>query len=111
MHTKVVDLVVKEHIEFKDLEYTVAIDKLLHMFKASVMNNWTPLGVGRAAESQIKNEVFFVVVSWPAAEQAIVGLGLPKPDLHITLGFNKADIHNVPKGPQTIVDPATLKMH
>ena len=51
-----------------------------------------PLGIGTARSAQ------YVVLLWPAAQAYRAKLNLPPADLHITLGFDKHDTHDVSKG-------------
>ena len=59
------------------------------------------LGIGRVKKGN--DDVFFLVVTWDAANNLREALGLEKKDFHITLGFANKDLHDVGKGESTIV--------
>ena len=59
------------------------------------------LGIGRVEKD---GEVaYFVVIECPPLQDALKKAGLPHYDLHITLAFQKTDVHEVSKGPETVV--------
>lgn len=66
------------------------------------------LGVGRVKTllskhgSSEENEAYYAVVDWPEAQSFRRKMGLPKCDLHITLGFRVKDIHDKAKNETTI---------
>lgn len=62
-------------------------------------------GLGKRTDTRdsLGNEVFYVVATSSDFDKLRAGLGLPKRDLHITLGFKKADIHGVPKDLSTMI--------
>lgn len=59
------------------------------------------LGLGKASDDE--DEVYFVVVRWPEAQELRRAFGLPKKDFHITMGFREKDIHGVPKDETTLI--------
>lgn len=62
------------------------------------------VGLGRVADPEdAENDAWFAVLDWPAAEELRAELGLPRRDLHITLGFAKKDVHGVKKDASTLV--------
>lgn len=84
-------------------------------FEALKGTSFQILGVGRVidikpvvigAEDNGNNETMFAVVLWPEAQKWRRSLGLGDKDFHITLGFQKSDIHNVPKDASTIFHPS-----
>ena len=48
-------------------------------------------------------DVFFVAVAWPSAAAFRAACGLEPRDFHITVGFRVKDLHQVPKGSETVV--------
>ena len=58
------------------------------------------IGVGCVVDND--NEVIFMVVSWPWAQEFRNSLGLPPKDLHVTIGFTKEDKHGISKGVDTL---------
>tara|TARA_R110000772_G_scaffold43995_1_gene101181 strand:+ start:8039 stop:8524 length:486 start_codon:yes stop_codon:yes gene_type:complete len=52
-------------------------------------------GVGTAERAG--NQTYFVVLESPTLDECRSALGLPKIDLHITLGFNRKDVFGVRK--------------
>lgn len=67
---------------------------------AKVEDNWRCLGMGQVEDNG--QRAFFVVVEWPALQEARADFGLPPKDLHITIAFTLDDIHSKPKGKDTI---------
>ena len=57
-----------------------------------------PLGLGSAAGKE-GTKCWFVAVAWPEVQALRVTAGLPRAHLHITVGFDGADVHGVAKGP------------
>lgn len=49
------------------------------------------------------NAVYYIVVRWPEAQEFRARFDLEQQDLHITLGFRTADIHDVPKNSSTCI--------
>ena len=60
------------------------------------------LGIGEQSEDG--NSVQYVVVSWPEIQELRERFGLPKKDLHVTLGYTQKDIHGVPKDESTLIE-------
>jgi len=50
-----------------------------------------------------ENAVYYIVVRWPEAQEFRKLYGFDKTDLHVTLGFRTADIHDVPKNSSTCI--------
>jgi hypothetical protein len=46
---------------------------------------------------------YFVVLDWDSANQYRMELGLPKKDFHITLGFERNDVHSKLKDRSTLL--------
>lgn len=59
------------------------------------------LGIGTAKKND--NQTWFVVVKSLLIDKIREKLGLYKKDLHITIGFIKKDISNVPKDEHTLI--------
>ena len=59
------------------------------------------LGVGTASNS--KTQTWYAVAQSPIIDRWRRELGLPKQDLHVTLGFTSSDVHGVPKDLNTLV--------
>jgi tRNA nucleotidyltransferase/poly(A) polymerase len=57
------------------------------------------LGYQRIGE----NELYYVVVKWPEVQELRRNFGLPRKDLHITLGYTYEDIHDVSKDETTLI--------
>ena len=51
-------------------------------------------------------EAFYTIVSAPHADFLRQSAGLDKRDLHVTLGFDRADIHDLPKSDDTRITAA-----
>lgn len=60
------------------------------------------VGVGTAKKGD--KEAWFLVVRCPRLARWRESNGLPPHDFHITLGFDKGDVHGVPKDSSTIVN-------
>lgn len=58
-------------------------------------------GLGRANDGE--NDAFYVVCSSASLDKWRQENGLPKKDFHITLGFNRKDVHTMGKGENTIL--------
>lgn len=72
-----------------------------HMTGRSIRG--TPTYVGLGVQENGHNAVYFIVVQWKAAQMWRAKMGLDPKDLHVTLGFREEDIHEVPKGHETII--------
>lgn len=59
------------------------------------------IGVGTASNS--KTQAWYGVAQSPIVDRWRSELGLPKHDLHVTLGFTSSDVHGVPKDASTLV--------
>jgi hypothetical protein len=59
-------------------------------------------GLGRAVDDD--NEAWFIVCESQEVDDWRDSKGLPKKDLHITLGFKNSDVHNQSKGIDSIVE-------
>jgi hypothetical protein len=78
------------------------LEKLwLDVLVAEVPCDWKSLGVGSVKQGA--EESFFQVIEWPAANDFRTKFGLDKKDFHLSLGFKNVDIHNVDKGPNSLV--------
>ena len=64
-------------------------------------------GIGMAKKDS--NTAFFVVVESDMLTELLNKIGLPKKDFHITLGFNKLDVHGVRKN-EVLKMKSKLKM-
>jgi len=58
------------------------------------------VGVGEAEKEG--NKAYYVVVDWPEVNDLRREFNVGPLDLHVTLGFNPNDVHEVPKGPDTV---------
>lgn len=63
------------------------------------------IGLGSAASGSDK--CWYVVLLWPDAQQVRQAAGLPRCHLHITVGFNKCDVHGCAKGVRTVMADAS----
>lgn len=63
--------------------------------------SWVDVGTGRASEDGA--EATFRVLLWPAGAAARKAAGLAPQDFHITLGFQKHDVHGKCKGLDSLV--------
>lgn len=70
-----------------------------HALEDLALTPLLPLGLGTARSAQ------FVVLLWPAAQAYRAKLNLPPSDLHITLGFDRQDVHDVSKGAMQLLSP------
>ena len=61
------------------------------------------LGLGAAVGATAGAASAFVVVDFPPGNWIRRQLGLPKAELHITLGFDPEDVHGAPKGAATLL--------
>ncbi len=81
--------------EFQNVEYNE-----YHDFK-NRLYDCVLVGLGQATS---KNEsTFFVVVESEEAQKIRNFFDLPARDLHITLGFTKKDIYNIPKDRSSLI--------
>lgn len=62
--------------------------------------SFQPLGIGKVEEEN--NEAWFIVLDSKEANEYRRSLGLPPKDFHVTLGFDRKDIHNQSKGTETL---------
>lgn len=58
-------------------------------------------GIGSATNNN--NKAYFIVCECEELNNMILKLGKPKKDFHITLGFNKKDVHGVDKSIKTLL--------
>lgn len=56
---------------------------------------------GLGNQSRNTNRIYYATARSPQGEYLREQIGLPKKDLHITLGFNAEDIHDIPKDENT----------
>lgn len=72
-------------------------------------DDWRVLGIGHAERGG--HEAYFVVLDWPGGREARRALGLDPhgKDFHITLGFDGADVHGVPKGRSSLVPTTSVE--
>lgn len=80
-------------------EAEVTIKQLL----ANISINGEPVNIGVGKQTAVDNEVYFMVVKWPEAQEFRASHGLPEKHFHITLGFTSKDIHGVSKDESTLV--------
>lgn len=59
------------------------------------------LGLGKAEKGE--NTSYYIVVEFPEANELRKSIGLKEKDFHVTLGFNKKDVHDIPKDKSTII--------
>lgn len=59
------------------------------------------VGLGHASRGQ--NEAYYIVVESARAAYLRSSVGLPRRDFHITIGFDKEDVHDLPKGTATLI--------
>lgn len=78
------------------------VSDLLWQFVCDVKNDWAVVGFGGI--SQVDTQVRYVVVDWPSANLWRQSVGLNKAHFHITLGFSKCDVHDVPKDKSTLME-------
>jgi hypothetical protein len=84
--------------------------KLLDAFGKGAPNDWVDLGLGRAVDPATGNTVLFKVLQWPAANAVRHALGLPPQHFHITVAFQRYDMHGITKDHTTLIPalaPAT----
>lgn len=62
------------------------------------------LGLGRVNAGN--GDVFYAVMDCEIANSLRQSAGLGNRDMHVTLGFNNDDLHNVPKGATTLISQA-----
>ena len=75
----------------------------------SVPDDWQSVGIGTVQNEEGLHAIF-LVLSWPSASLFLAQHNLPPQNFHITLGFQRDDIHNVVKDESTLVsDMALLK--
>lgn len=79
-----------------------AVRELLLRAAREVPDDWEDQGLGRV-ENEAGQVAVFRVVRWPAANAFRSTLGLAPSTFHITLGFSHHDIHDVDKGPASLV--------
>ena len=65
------------------------------------VDNWVALGIGSVSDGP--NTTWYAVLEWESGNAALARLGLPPKDFHITLAFEKKDVHGVGKGVDTMV--------
>jgi hypothetical protein len=85
----------------------VTVGLLRALQEQNVVNDWVAEGLGSVAAGD--NRCWYVVLSWPAANAWRAKAGLPLATFHITLGFLKADIHDVAKDATTIIERDKLE--
>ena len=66
-------------------------------------------GIGKAVKGE--NEAHFIVVNSNILNSLRIELGLMPIDLHITLGFDKKDVHGVSKGINSIIKKSKINNH
>ncbi len=91
-HYHVTTLRPREFRQLKKEDKPVTTDKLFH---------FELLGVGTVSNEQ--TQTWYAVATSGALDQYRYSLGLPKLDYHVTLGFTISDIHDLPKGPSTLI--------
>lgn len=78
------------------------IQHIITQLGEEMIDNFVEHGLGRLTEAN-GNQAYFRVIEWPQANAYRATLGLPPSDFHITVGFTKADIHNVKKDISTLI--------
>jgi len=63
----------------------------------------SPQWIGLGKIQYEENEAYYILVKWDEVNLLREKLGLRCLNLHITLGFHKNDIHNIPKTPDTLI--------
>lgn len=92
---------VAQQPEYSELGADEVAAKVTALFAEQVPDSWQPVGVGKV-ETETTKAVFYVI-DWPEANAVREKLGLQPQDFHITMGFTKSDVHDVPKGRDTLV--------
>lgn len=101
-----ITLVSPKEIRLLDGEYKYNPTALVKKLSGALRSAPNPqlVGLGRAVDSNDdKNDSFFCVLDWPAANIVRADLGLPPHDFHITVGFAEKDIHGVRKDRSTLI--------
>ena len=83
--------------------------KILEAAKDLSTEDLTLQGLGSAKSADGKDIAYFIVVSWPSADQFRENLGLGKYEYHITLGFRNKDVFEHTAFPQGHQGSKTLK--
>ncbi len=91
---------VREEHQFSDGETEAYVKKAFDSLEVSGEPQYIGLGKQGTPDG---NEVYFIVVRWPEAQELRKRFGLGVKDLHITVGFKDKDIFNVPKDETTLV--------
>ena len=83
-------------------------EKILQIFESVLKDthdvNETPfetIGLGQVTKQ--KNQTMFLIVDWPQANEARRRLKLEPKQFHATIGFRTSDIHDVDKGPNSLI--------
>jgi hypothetical protein len=87
--------------EWKKLKSINSISVLEDKLFPKIIHDINFEGIGRAVKGE--DETYFIVVSSIILSSIRADMGLSPADLHITLGFNKKDVHGVPKGFNSII--------
>ena len=61
--------------------------------------------IGLGKQSNGSDDCYFCVIECEGAQKIRRNCGLGNRDMHATLGFNSIDLHNVPKGTNTMIAP------
>jgi len=78
--------------------------KLLDLARNMLRNShMSVLGVGACTNKDNDRKAFYAVVEWKEAQILRHMVGLPKGDLHITLGFINMDVYDKKKDAKTLV--------
>eukprot|EP00775_Hariotina_reticulata_P007222 gene7222-7435_t len=98
------------HILFPDSKDATSSSGRSKIVPGCQLGSWLPLGLGQVQAVAQGTAAYYVIITWPAARHLRKILGLPDKDFHITLGFDGADVHQRPKGVESIV-PRLEKVH
>lgn len=77
------------------------IKDYISVISGQIINDIEYVGIGRATDGV--NETYYIVVKSDQIDMLRNEYGFSKKDLHITLGFDKVDLHNVKKDENTII--------
>lgn len=87
-------------MEWKSLLVSTPKEKIKSIFTKEI-DDIIFEGIGKAIKDG--NEAYFIVVSSDKLNKIRKSFGLEDKDLHVTLGFNRKDVHGVSKGIDTII--------
>ena len=99
---------VEKHRVTKREAESAARISIIERFNNEIKSNPKELGVGKVEVGE--NVAYFVVIEWEEVQEFRKSFGLDEKDFHVTLGFGEdGDIHDVPKGKDSLVKLNELK--